>query len=114
MDMTKIERTVQVSFRHQVFFTRNVFLPTNPLLRDVLVNEEDKDLHKALVVLDDSLALAQPTLTRSIECYFNAFPDSLKLVCPPIVAEGGERVKNSYFHVSEIQPPIDRYHIDRP
>ena len=30
-----------------------------------------------------------------------------------IVAEGGERVKNSYFHVSEIQSPIDRYHIDR-
>lgn len=113
MGMTKIERTIQVSFRHQVFFTRNVFLPTNPLLRDVLINEEARDFHKALVVVDDSLALAQPTLTRSIENYFGAFPDCLKLVCPPSVMEGGERVKNSYFHVSEIQSLMDRYHIDR-
>lgn len=111
--MTKIERTIQVNFRHQVFFTRNVFLPTNPLLRDVLIHEEARDFHKALVVVDDSLALAQPTLTRSIENYFGAFPDCLKLVCPPSVMEGGERVKNSYFHVSEIQSLLDRYHIDR-
>jgi 3-dehydroquinate synthase len=37
----------------------------------------------------------------------------LKLVCPPLVLEGGERAKNSYFHVSEIQSQIDRFHIDR-
>jgi 3-dehydroquinate synthase len=30
-----------------------------------------------------------------------------------MILEGGERVKNSYFHVSEIQSYIDRYHIDR-
>ena len=27
--------------------------------------------------------------------------------------EGGERTKNSYFHVSEIHSHLDRYHIDR-
>ena len=32
---------------------------------------------------------------------------------PPLVIEGGERTKNSYFHVSEIHSHIDRYHIDR-
>src|SRR2546427_7436395 len=30
-----------------------------------------------------------------------------------MIMEGGERVKNSYFHVSEIHSQIDRYHIDR-
>jgi len=30
-----------------------------------------------------------------------------------MVIEGGERTKNSYFHVSEIHSHIDRYHIDR-
>jgi 3-dehydroquinate synthase len=34
-------------------------------------------------------------------------------VCPPVVIEGGERTKNSYFHVSEIHSQIDRFHIDR-
>ena len=111
--MAAIERTIQVSFRHRVHFTEHVFKAVNPLLRDVLVNDEQKEPRKVLLVLDESLALAQPSLVRSIESYFAAFPDCLKLVCPPVVIEGGERVKNSYFHVSDIQSQIDRYHIDR-
>ncbi|MBI3877308.1 MAG: 3-dehydroquinate synthase, partial [Verrucomicrobia bacterium] len=113
MPVTSIERTIQVSWRHRVFFTEGVFKPANPLLRDVLVNDEEKEPRKALVVLDESLAIAQPQLVRAIETYFAAFTDCLRLVCPPIVVEGGERVKNSYFHVSEVQSHIDRYHIDR-
>ncbi len=34
--MPVIERTIQVSFRHQVHFTENVFAPDNPLLKQVL------------------------------------------------------------------------------
>src|SRR5437867_12915554 len=113
MAMPDIERTIQVSFRHRVYFTRRVFDPANPRLRQVLENDESKDQHLALVVLDESLAQARPDLARTIESYFAAFADSLKLVCPPLVIEGGERTKNSYFHVSEIHSHIDRYHIDR-
>jgi 3-dehydroquinate synthase len=111
--MLPIERTVTVSFRHRVLFTRNVFDPGNRALKEVLVNGENRDRHNVLVVLDESLAVAQPDLTRKIEAYFAAFADSLKLVCPPMIMEGGERVKNSYFHVSEVHSHIDRYHIDR-
>jgi 3-dehydroquinate synthase len=59
------------------------------------------------------LAQAQPDLLERIQDYFTAHGDALQLVCPPLVIEGGERTKNSYFHVSEIQSHIDRYHIDR-
>ncbi len=111
--MTSIERTIQVSWRHRVFFTTHVFTPANPLLRDVLANGEDKEPRKTLVVLDESLAQAQPQLARAIESYFAAFREDLNLVCGPLVVEGGERVKNSYFHVSEVQSHLDRYHIDR-
>jgi len=111
--MAVIERTIQVSYRHRVFFTRRVFDCANPVLREALANGEEKEQHKAFVVLDESLARAQPQLTRDIEAYFTAFSDSLKLVCPPFIIEGGERTKNSYFHVSEIHSHIDRYHIDR-
>jgi len=52
-------------------------------------------------------------LAAQIEAYF-ATPDShLRLACPPMIIEGGERTKNSYFHVSEIHSHVDRYHIDR-
>jgi 3-dehydroquinate synthase len=111
--MSVIERTINVSFRHRVFFTRRVFDPANPVLKGVLVNGEDGTHHKALVVVDESLALSQPELAKNIETYFASCPERLKLVCPPIIMEGGERVKNSYFHVSEIQSPVERYHIDR-
>ncbi len=68
---------------------------------------------KVLVVLDEALSLAQPRLAASIESYFGASSRSCELVCSPVVIEGGERTKNSYFHVSEIQSLVDRFHIDR-
>jgi 3-dehydroquinate synthase len=110
--MSCIERNVTVSFRHRVFFTRNVFSLANPVLLDALEGRTGQPA-RALLVLDESLHRAQPGLARNIEACFAARPDRAQLVCPPVVLEGGERVKNSYFHVSEIHSQIDRYHIDR-
>lgn len=113
MEMPHIERTISVQYRHQVHFTEGAFDPENTLLRDVMVDGSQKRRHKALIVLDEALASGQPGLARSIEIYFAAFAKELRLVCPPVVMEGGERTKNSYFHVSEIHSQIDRHHIDR-
>jgi 3-dehydroquinate synthase len=66
-----------------------------------------------LLVVDDSLARADQSFVPALEAWFARRTADLSLVCPPIIMEGGERVKNSYFHVSEIQSPMDRYHIDR-
>jgi len=111
--MSLIERTIQLSFQHRVYFTRHAFGVTNGLLRDLLLNGRSGQAAKALVVLDESLHRAQPNLAHSIEAYFSAFGERLELVCPPIILEGGERVKNSYFHVSEIQSHVERFHLDR-
>jgi len=111
--MAPIERTIQIRFQQKVCFTRDVFALSNPLLNDILRSGEAGRPAKALLVLDESLHRAQPALARQIESYFARFEKSVKLMRPPIVLEGGERVKNSYFHVSEIQSYLDRYHIDR-
>jgi 3-dehydroquinate synthase len=111
--MSLIERTIQIGLQQRVYFTRNVFAADNPLLKDVLSGGNEHSISKALVVVDESLHLAQTALARNIESYFSSHGNCLKLVCPPMILEGGERVKNSYFHVSEIQSHIDRYHIDR-
>jgi 3-dehydroquinate synthase len=110
--MSSIERTIEISFKHRVYFTRDVFGSSNPLLKEVLRDGGNSLTPKVLVVVDESLNSAQPNLSGKIESYFSDASRSL-LVCPPLVIEGGERVKNSYFHVSEIQSHIDRYHIDR-
>lgn len=101
--MSLIERTVQLSFQQRVFFTKYVFALSNPLLAEILTNERSTQVPKVLMVLDESLHVAQPGLVRNIEAYFAAHTQRIKLVCPPMILEGGERVKNSYFHVSEIQ-----------
>jgi len=109
--MDVIEREITVSWRHQIHFTESVFSPENPLLREVIMAGGDRPPHKVFVVLDE--ALTRFGIDRQIEEFFNANKGQLDLVRSPMVMEGGERVKNSYFHVSEIHSQIDRYHIDR-
>lgn len=111
--MPAIERTIQLSFQHRVYFARDVLRPDNALLKGVLCADSTRQVPKVLIVVDESLHEAQPDLEAKIQAYFTAHGDCVNLVCPPAILEGGERVKNSYFHVSEIQSYIDRYHIDR-
>ena len=37
----------------------------------------------------------------------------MKLVCSPLLVEGGERAKNSWFYVSEIHSRVERHGLDR-
>lgn len=111
--MTRLERTIAVAWRHQVIFSDDVFARFNPALRDVLVNGEPRRPARALVVLEEAVARARPGLAAEIGAYFAAHAPALELVAPPVVIEGGERVKNAYFHVSEVHAHLDRHHIDR-
>jgi 3-dehydroquinate synthase len=111
--MPVIERTITVSYRHQVHFTDDVFAPENVVLREVLTRGGRRERQKVLLIADEALTQAQSNLIGTIEKYFETHRDVLHLVCAPLVIEGGERTKNSYFHVSEIHSLIDRYHIDR-
>ncbi len=111
--MSVIERSIEIGYQLQVLFTHNAFDPANLTLQRVLRDDANATHRKALVVLDESLSLAQPSLARRISDFFAAHSLGPKLVGPPLVIEGGERTKNSYFHVSEIHSQIDRYHMDR-
>ena len=108
-----IQRTINVRYEHQVHFTEDVFNPSNTLICNVLTENTKRESPKVLVVVDEALADAQPFLTTSIQRYFAIHKDKLQLVTDPLVIEGGERTKNSYFHVSEIHSQIDRFHVDR-
>lgn len=108
-----IERSIQVSWPLRVHFTRGVFQAANGLLQEVLASPTGGRPARVFVVADESLAQAQPSLVESIGTYFESRTASLALTAPPFVLEGGERVKNSYFHVSEIHSRLDRHHLDR-
>ncbi len=87
-----------------------MFSASNPLLKDLLA---DRPQAKTLLVIDGSMASAQPGLTAQIEAYFAAWPQSLQLVCPPLILPGGEQAKNSWTEVSQIHAQIEHHHLDR-
>ncbi len=111
--MSLIERVITVSYRHRVYFTRGVFDAANSLLQGLLVAPDPTRPAKALVTLDEGLATALPSLPDRIAAWFSAHADRLRLVCPPIRLEGGERAKHSAVHVAEIQASIERHEICR-
>jgi 3-dehydroquinate synthase len=108
--MSEMQRSIQVNWQLRVFFTEDVFAPANLILKTALADTAPR---KVIFVLEDSLALAQPNLSRQIENYFSAHAEKLQLVCPPFLIAGGEGSKNSDKFVTEIHSQIDRHHIDR-
>jgi 3-dehydroquinate synthase len=108
-----IEHLLEVRWRHRIFFTDHAFAPANSLLHDLLAESVTSDPARVLFVVDESLAQARPTLLPDIRTYCVTHSGGVTLVSDPLVIEGGERVKNSYFHVSQIQSAIEAHHIDR-
>ena len=108
--MSVTQCSIQVCWQLRVFFTENVFVPENLVLRDALA---DTSPRQALVILEDSLAQALPGLEPQIENYFSAHAPQVRLVRPPLFACGGERAKNSTTLVTEIYSQLQRHHIDR-
>src|SRR5579859_2891229 len=108
--MDSIERTIQATWQHRIFFTEAVFDPANPVLRDTLASSRRS---KVLVVLDQALAESCPGLSGAISRYFAIHDAPLQLTCPPLIREGGEQAKNSWGNVTEILRAIDMYHLDR-
>ena len=111
--MDSIERSIQVTWRHRVLFTDHVFDPANFTLLETLSDSGSAGLSKALVVLDEALAGAQPGLIAAVSRYFDAHTNRLRLVRPPLVLPGGEEAKNSWTNVSELHKAIEHWHVDR-
>ncbi len=111
--MNVIEKQIEVSYRHQILFTKGLFSPDNKILCNTLLDSKKDQIHKVLIVMDEALCKSQPKLIDKIKHYFSIRKKQLHLVCDPMQFEGGERTKNSYFHVSEIQSKIEMHHIDR-
>tara|TARA_B100000579_G_scaffold279537_1_gene231361 strand:- start:1155 stop:2348 length:1194 start_codon:yes stop_codon:yes gene_type:complete len=111
--VNKIDKQIEVSFRHQILFTKGLFHPDNELLCNTLLDQREDHVHKVLIIMDEALCVAQPKLIEQIKYFFQIRKNQLDLVCEPMQFEGGERTKNSYFHVSEIHSKIEMHHIDR-
>ncbi|GBF06277.1 3-dehydroquinate synthase, aroB [Deinococcus aerius] len=113
MPLTRvIEQTVPVTFRYAVHFTHGLFAPHNPVFRDALAGTAGEPV-KVLCVLDAGVLQAFPSLESQIGAYFARHAGALRLVAPPLVVPGGERVKQEGGHVQRVQDAIHAHGIDR-
>jgi 3-dehydroquinate synthase len=102
-----------VPFRFPVSFTRQVWRVENPTFVDTIRSLEPDRRHRVLVVVDEHVARARPSLLQEIENYFSAFPDALDLVVKPVLVPGGEAVKNDVTHCFTMLQRINDVGLDR-
>ena len=108
--MALLQRSIQVGWQLRVFFTEDVFAPANPLLREVLADAVPR---RVLVVLEDSLAQAQPQLEEAVTAYFRHHAGPVELTRSPLFVSGGERAKNSPTIINDLLSHLHRHQIDR-
>ncbi|MEY4385085.1 MAG: hypothetical protein RLY20_368 [Verrucomicrobiota bacterium] len=108
-----IRATITVSYEHQVHFTHGAFRVDNPLLADVLASKPSNRIPRVLVVLDENIAAAQPTLIPVIRAYFEARKTQFELVSDALLIPGGEAAKNSETSVKRIYGAVEQFGLCR-
>ncbi len=93
--MTVHLQRIEVRHAFPVVFTRDLFAPRNPALRDAVARGQPDRRHRCLVLIDRGVKKAFPDLPARIRAYFQTHADALQLVRPPLVLAGGETIKQS-------------------
>src|ERR1044072_8829096 len=102
-----------VPFRFPVYFTRDAFALDNATVATVLRRLEPERRHRVYFVIDGDVDRAHPHLRPEIEAYSRAPGESICLVGPPLVLQGGEAVKNDLSHPLAMLERINELGIDR-
>jgi len=102
--MQPLHQTVQVTYHYSVYFTEQLFARENTLLRDVL--SIDAGPKRILCVVDQGLWRHHPDLLDTIQAYFRSHYTSLRLVCSPLIFQGGEDAKNNLANVAMVQEAV--------
>jgi 3-dehydroquinate synthase len=109
-DLPDLDQEVVVRFRYPVRFTRGLLDPENRTLREVI---ESEGAARLLVVIDEGVARAHPTMARDVQLYCAVHTAALELAAPPLIVPGGEAIKNQSGPVDEIRAAIDVCGVDR-
>jgi 3-dehydroquinate synthase len=102
-----------VPFRYAVHFTERVFDVDNPVFAAAVSRLEPDRRHRLLVVIDDGVERAHPTLIESLRRYVAAHAAQLQLAAEPIVVPGGERCKNDPSLVTRLHEHMAALGLDR-
>ncbi len=107
-----IRQRFSVPFEYSVSFTRTVFSPRNPILRDTLGGQGDSGPQRLLFVVEEALLAHYPALLEDITRYFREHRGVLNPAGPPQVVAGGESLKSAEA-VFELCALFNRYELCR-
>jgi 3-dehydroquinate synthase len=110
--MNALHQNFHVNFRYGVYFTKNIFNRSNPLLLNVL-KDNDSVSGKVLFVIDEGVMNAFPNLIEVIKDFTDFHSDEVELVAEPLIIAGGEESKNNRIYLERILEAINKYKICR-
>lgn len=102
-----VSSPIVVEQEHRLFFSRDIFKPTNHTLCKALLTGKEIGPLSVLVFWDAGLASAFPAITANIIGWFAAHSDKLHLSAPPIKLAGGEPAKNDFAELQSLWSSID-------
>lgn len=108
-----LQRKITVDYMHRILFTRDAFAADNTVVRDLLALDGVGRPAKALVFIDDRVALARPRLAAQIADYAAAHLDVIHLAADPLVIPGGEACKNDFRLVEQCWRAVNEAGLDR-
>ena len=111
--MFVLEHEIRLSFRYPVYFSRDVFVSSNPLVLKAAPSSVAPRPARILFVVDSGVADAHPTLLASIAQYCRDHAGALELVGPPLVIPGGEQSKNDPAPTERVLQAIHDGCLDR-
>ncbi len=106
-------QSFRVPCQYPVYFTRDLFAKSNPILADALGESDEPGPRRMLAYVDDGLAKVDRTVLPALQAYCSAHADVCTLVRPPELVPGGERTKNGWNVVRSIMTTIGKAHLCR-
>ena len=101
-----IHQSIAVKFSYDVYFARDLWSTTNPLLSQI-IGTDSNTAKSVIVIVDSGLLPYHPQLLTKIANYTNR-ADNIKLAAEPIIVPGGEAAKNDPTLVDKIHLCIER------
>lgn len=88
-----LEAKINVRYGYDIHFTRSVFSPRNPLLKNVITSRERKRRHEIFFFVEKRIAALYPGISDGISSYFSN-DGNISLVSSPAIMNGGEGAKD--------------------
>jgi 3-dehydroquinate synthase len=107
----RYRQEIQVSFRYDVVFTRDLFAPGNETLAETVPPGQGSA--RAAVVIDRGVLERCPDLPARIARWTESHPDVLRLDEPPLDVPGGEDAKNDPGLIERLTRTFERLELCR-